>query len=148
MKRATFLTSLLTVPFISFSTKSKVNLQRRIWEEKDITAGLYVTRAYQNTDIGNMACRTFQIGYDHTYECKEGTEEISHKYTMISVADGWSHGRIYEHDSSSVTSMRKGYSKRDLVRWFNRDDHGFRPTTKEEMHQIIDRLSKNFLCTT
>lgn len=165
MKRGKFLKAFvglpLVLPLLSFEKRSKP--ERRLWKPEDITAGLYITRNY-DADIrkhaGLITTVTFQIGYNlslgrksfkwqsvlggEKYLVTERFHDSKCQYTMNSIADGWNHGNC-EKDEKGEYQPFIAYTKESLCDHLNSDEHGYRPTTKEEMHIIIDNMSKNFL---
>lgn len=179
MQRKSFLTALLALPFIrdiapkeskwKDASKAKrgakliwgtdkykdykiASLDRRVWKIEDIKAGLYVTRAYQIREVGNIASRAFQVGYCLSFGRLVsgngfGTYRLNESdamYTLNSVADGWLHGDHSEEKWGKYQPFM-GYTKKAMVEYFNEDKFGYRPVTKGEMHAIIDKLDKNFI---
>lgn len=119
-------------------------MERKIWSEKDIRGGMYVTRESATPGSDNhgfLMSVTFQIGYNLQlfYELNNPLQKTG-KYTLNSVADGWSCGNV----ELLKEDLKTGYSKEALARHFNEDMYGYRNTTREEMHKIIDHTTKNF----
>lgn len=162
------------LPFVLERKLKKTPITRRQWVPEDINAGLYVTRCSStglNKSKTFLATVTFQVGYNlslgrkvimmnrkplviqnihHSCSTRDGsfilaehTHNAAKQYTLNSVADGWSHGSSRGEDRAFEPFM--GYSKEEICNLFNSDDYGYRPTAKEEMYEIINNTSKNFL---
>jgi hypothetical protein len=133
MKRSNFIKSALLFPlvFTKINTKAEPKWNGKFEADK-LQAGTYVTNTRNDllskARIGFLCTVTYQISYN--YNSKSGLN--GRKYTLTSVADGWTHGDPY------FISM----TKQELAQYLNL--HGYRPTTRKEMLDIINYSKKNF----
>lgn len=165
MKRGKFLKAVVGLPLVlsQLSFKEKPKQTRRVWKPEDITAGLYITRNYDadvRKNAGLVCSVTFQVGYNlamgrrsfewrsaasgQKYVVADRIHDPKCQYTLNSVADGFSHGDCLAKKWGEHQPFM-AYTKEALCDELNNDKWGYYPTTKDEMHVIIDYMSKNFL---
>lgn len=122
MKRSSFIKSALMLGSIGITgipAVKPVPKWNGVWKEEDIKGGMYIT-------------------YKGNYVNEHNLLDVYHITLKICLAAN----RRFCFVMMDGYMCMPHYTKRDLVNELNR---GYQPTTKEEMHAIIDHTSKNFL---